>query len=206
MLFTDYIRESRIENYTIATMKQIAMRPQDIVILLKKIAPCGWSMNGKQLSESVGISQSEVSEALARCKISGLLDPSSNRVNTLALKDFLVFGLKYSFPVVPTGVVKGVPTYVSASPIKERIVQSSEAFVWPDNKGSLRGQAIQPLYPSVPAVIEKDPHLYALLVVADTLRLGRVREREIAIEILDQYIMNYAKQQRKTETDCGRFG
>lgn len=206
MVFIDYIRESRIENRPIRTMKQIAMRPQDIVILLKKIAPGGWIMNGKQLSESVGISQSEVSEALARCKVSGLIDPSSNRVNALALKDFLVFGLKYAFPIVPAGVVKGVPTYVSASPIKERIVQSSEVFVWPDNKGSLRGQAIQPLYPSVPSAIEKDSDFYALLVVADTLRMGRVREREIAIEILDHYILNYAKQQRKTETDCGSFG
>lgn len=175
--------------------KQFAMRPQDIVILLKKISPAGSKMMGKQLSEALGISQSEVSESLERSRISGLLDPVSGRVNTLALKDFLVFGLKYAFPVVPSGVVRGVPTGVSASPLRERITQSEEAFVWPCAEGNARGQAIQPLYPSVPNAAVLDADFYALAAIADTLRFGRAREREVAIEIMDHYLLNYVKQQ-----------
>lgn len=174
--------------------KQITMRPQDVVILLKKVSPAGWYMSGKQLSEALGISQSEISESMERSRISGLLDPSKSRVNTLALKDFLIYGLRYVFPVVPAGIVRGMPTGVSANPIRERIVHGEESFVWPYQKGTCRGQAISPLYSSVPAAVEKDADYYALMVAADTLRFGRVRERDAAIEILDNYFLNYAKQ------------
>lgn len=152
-------------------------------------------MTGKQLSESLGISQSEVSESLSRSRLSGLLDTSSGRVNTLALKDFLVYGLKYVFPIIPAGIVRGVPTGVSASPLKERILQNRESFVWPYSKGTHRGQAVQPLYPAVPSAIENDSVFYELMVVADTFRFGRAREKEIAVEVLDSYILNYVKQQ-----------
>lgn len=175
--------------------KLFSMRPQDVVILLKKVSPAGWSLNGKQLSEALDISQSEISDSLERSRLSGLVDSSKNRVNTLALKDFLVSGLRYCFPAVPAGVVRGMPTAVSASPIKERIVNDGESFVWPFSKGSLRGQAIQPLYPSVPQAAEKDADFYILMAVADTLRYGRVRERDIAVEVLDKYFLSYVKQQ-----------
>ena len=174
--------------------KQVMMRPQDVVILLKKVSPAGWSMSGKQLSESLGISQSEVSDSLERSRLSGLIDASKSHVNTLALRDFLVYGLRYCFPVIPAGVVRGMPTAMSASPIKDRIVQGEDSFVWPSVTGNSRGQAIQPLYPSVPSAAGKDADFYQLMVVADTLRFGRVREREIAMEVLDNYIFEYVKQ------------
>jgi hypothetical protein len=43
----------------------------------------------------------------------------------------------------------------------------------------------------VPEAAEKDPELYRLLVIADTLRMGRVRERNVAIQELDKYIEAY---------------
>lgn len=171
------------------------MRPQDIVILLKKVTPSGKEMTGKQLSDSLGISQSEVSESLERSRTSGLLDAASKRVNTQALKDFLVYGLRYVFPVVPAGIVRGMPTGVSASPIKDTIASGGEAYVWPYAKGTLRGQAIQPLYPSVPEAADTDSALYDLLVAADALRFGRTRERETAKEFLETQFLNYAQQQ-----------
>lgn len=176
-------------------MKQTMMRPQDVVILLKKISPAGWSMSGKMLAESLGISQSEVSDSLERSRLSGLLDPSKNRVNTLALKDFLVYGLRYCFPIVPSAIVRGMPTCISASPIRERIIAGEESYVWPTPDGTLRGQAIIPLYPSVPKAAEKDAVFYELMVAVDTLRFGRVRERNIAIEVLDEYFLTYVSQQ-----------
>ena len=175
--------------------KQLALRPQDIVILLKKISPSGWSMDGKQVAASLGISQSEVSESLARSRVSGLLDSSRGMVNTRALKDLLVYGIRFVFPVVPEGIVRGIPTGPSASPMTERLVQGSESFVWPSTTGQIRGQAILPLYPTVPAASEKDADLYALLVATDALRFGRARERDRAIEILDQYFLKYVGQQ-----------
>ncbi len=174
--------------------KQLSLRPQDIVILLKKISPSGWSMDGKQLAASLNISQSEVSESLARSKVSGLLDSYRGVVNTCALRDFLVYGIRYVFPAVPEGIVRGMSTGASAGPMAGKLVSGSESFVWPSATGKDRGQAITPLYPTVPAAAERDSDLYALLAATDAFRFGRVREREIAIGILDHYFLKYVEQ------------
>lgn len=168
------------------------MRPQDIVILLKKISPEGRGMSGKQLAESLCISPSEISEALDRNRIAGLLDARKERINALALRDFLIYGIRYCFPISLGAVVRGVPTASSADPIKEKIVNGSDIYVWPDRSGSLRGQSVEPLYHTVPQAVAADKQLHELLAITDTLRMGRTREREIAIEELDKYLNAYA--------------
>ena len=172
-------------------MKQSVMRPQDVAILLKKMTPQGRMMLGKDVAASLGISASEVSEAMERCRVAQLVDNSKSRVNTLALKEFLVNGLRYVFPILPGSVVRGVPTAVSAPPINQYISSDGETFVWPYKKGTVRGQAITPLYATLPEAVERDNDLYRLLVIADTLRMGRARERNIAIQELDKYIEAY---------------
>ena len=178
-----------------AMEKRTYMRPQDIVILVKKITPTGRLMSGKQLAESIGISQSEVSESLDRSRYSGLVDESKTRVNTLALREFLVYGLKYCFPVKPGSIVRGVPTFVSAPPLNDIISSGSESFVWPDPQGQSRGQAIEPLYPSVPRAVQNDDVLYRLLALIDTLRVGRTREVSVALKEIDNYLKKYGEKQ-----------
>lgn len=177
--------------------KHSGMRPQDIVILLKKITPTGSGMNGKQLAESLGISASEVSEALDRNLVAGLLDNTKSRVNTLALRDFLIYGLRYCFPVTIGGIVRGKPTALSASPFSDVILSGEDAFVWPSIEGEARGQSIDPLFPSVPIAVTKDEDFYKLMAIADILRMGRVRERELAIKELDSYFEQYVRQQQE---------
>lgn len=168
------------------------MRPQDVVILLKKITPDGRNMSGKQLAESLSISPSEISEAADRNLLAGLLDAKKERVNVLALKDFLIYGIRYCFPAYLGPVVRGIPTAVSASPIKDKILSGSDTYVWPDKSGSFRGQSVEPLYHTVPQAVAIAPKLYELLVITDTLRMGKVRERDIAISELDKYLNAYA--------------
>ena len=156
------------------------MRPQDIVILLKKVTKNGRVLLNGQIAKELGISASEVSEALERCRIARLVDTTKQRVNILALEEFLVHGLKYVFPVQPQSVVRGVATAISASPMKEKIVSGNEQYVWPDAKGNMRGASITPLYKTVPVAVAKDDMLYKLLALVDTLRIGRAREVEIA--------------------------
>ena len=170
------------------------MKPQDVAILLKRMTPQGKVMLNKDIATSLGISASEVSEAMERCRVAQLVDNSKKRVNTLALKEFLVNGLRYVFPIQLGSVVRGVPTAVSAPPINQHISSDSERFVWPYKKGMVRGQAITPLYSTIPEAVEKDADLYKLLVIADTLRMGRVRERDVAIQELDKYIAAYGNQ------------
>ena len=173
------------------------MRPQDIVILLKKISPAGYDMKGKDLAQSLNISPSEISESLERSMFSGLIDSDKKRVNTLALREFLLFGIRYCFPIQVGNIVRGMPTYISASPISDSISSGNDAFVWKDKNGTMRGQSIDPLYYSVPEAATRDKDLYKLLVIVDTLRIGRTREREIAINELDKYLKEYVT--RKSE-------
>ena len=54
---------------------------------------------------------------------------------------------------------------------------------------------IEPLYPSVPEAAMRDEELYQLLVIVDTLRIGRAREKEIAIKELRIRLDRYAEDQ-----------
>jgi hypothetical protein len=161
------------------------LKPQDIVLLLKIVSDKNPGWNQKPVAEALGLSQSEVSEAVSRCKYAGLLAPDGKTVMKTALFEFLKFGLRYVFPQHPGAVVRGVPTSHSAEPLKEEI-QSNEVYVWPYGKGNIRGHSILPLYPSVPEAALRDSKLHELLALTDALRVGRAREREIAIKELDK--------------------
>lgn len=172
-------------------LKSIMMRPQDVVILLKIIAFGNQEWRRIDLAESLGLSPAEITKALERCRISRLIDTEQRHVYTLAFMDFLQYGLQYVFPVIPQAPRRGMPTAVSSPIMTKEIVQGDEKFVWPTVKGSVRGIAITPLYPTVPMAAAQDPFLYNLLALADCLRIGRVRERTIAIEKLKQYFTQY---------------
>jgi hypothetical protein len=164
------------------------MRPQDIVVLLKIIALKHQDWKNSDLAYSLQISASEISEVLNRCKIGGLVDAKKRKVHINSFKEFLIYGLKYVFPVEPGALVRGIPTAHSAYPINEQITSGNDIYVWPYAKGNQRGQAIEPLYKTLPAVIKDDSLFYELLVITDTIRIGRSREIKIAIEELEKRI------------------
>ena len=171
------------------------MRPQDVVVMLKMLANAETIASMTAIAESLCISQSEVSGALERCRTAKLVDDSKKHLNLLALRDFLVSGLQYVFPAIIGPIVHGVPTYISASPIMEMVSADGESYVWQNKKGSSRGSSIIPLYITVPEAVQKDAELYKLLVIADTLRIGKTREREVALRELDKYLKQYADNQ-----------
>jgi len=160
------------------------MRPQDVVILLKLSSLKGDDWQFKDIAESLKISPSEVSESLQRSKLAGLVSENKRTVYNNSFLDFLVSGLKYVFPAIPGAVVRGVPTAHSAPPINAIIVAGSENYVWRSAKGTLRGQAIEPLYKTVPELPATDNALYELLALTDVIRIGRAREVNLAVEEL----------------------
>ncbi len=177
--------------------KQSVMRPLDIVILLKKLCPEGYGMNGKQVAESLSISAAEVSIAMDRNRIAGLVDQRKSRINTLALKEFLVYGIRYCFPAGIGKLERGIPTASSASPISSKIASGTESYVWKDSSGTVRGQSITPLYDKAPLAARKDKDMYALLVIVDSFRIGKARERQVASEELDKYLERYAEHKQQ---------
>ena len=166
---------------------QYSMKPQDVVVLLKIIALNNDNWQQIPLAQSLKMSQSEVSQSVARSKYAGLLDDSGKRVMRQALMDFLQYGLAVVFPTKPGAVVRGIPTAHSASPINKEI-SSGEDYVWPFAKGNLRGHGITPLYITVPQAALEDEQLYALLALADALRVGKAREKNIAVQELKNRI------------------
>jgi hypothetical protein len=163
--------------------KHSGMRPQDVVILLKIAAKGNEKWLMKDLSAELRISASEVSESINRSVIAGLLAQDKIKIMKLALFEFLVSGLPYVFPQRPGAMASGVPTAHSAPPLNSEIV-SDEHYVWPYAEGKTRGQAIEPLYPTVPEAALIDPLFYELMALCDAIRAGKARERKIAAEEL----------------------
>jgi len=172
-------------------MKQIqyTMKPQDVVILFKIIAVGSDQWQQIFLADELKMSQSEVSQSVARSRFAGLLDGSGKKVMRLAFMDFLQYGLTYVFPQKPGSLVRGVPTAYSAPPLNT-IIQSHELLVWPSAKGNSRGQSIAPLYPSVVEAVKGDEKFYQLLALADALRVGKARDKELAISELKKMVLN----------------
>jgi hypothetical protein len=159
------------------------MRPQDIAVILKMISKGNEGWQNKDLANELHLSTSEVSESLNRSMIAGLIDPSKKRVFINSFLDFLVYGLRYVFPVQPGALVRGMDTAHSSPPMK-KFFSAHEKYVWPDMEGKSRGQAIEPLYPGVPKAAKEDPKLYELLALTDVLRVGKVRELAVAKKLL----------------------
>lgn len=145
----------------------------------------GWLM--KDLAAELGISPSEISESLNRSMLAGLLAADKKKLMKSSLLEFLQYGLKYTYPQHPGGLVRGIPTAYSAPPLND-IIQGEELYVWPYSEGTARGQKIEPLYPSAVKACLEDHLLYELLTLADALRVGKKREQKIAIEELKSRI------------------
>lgn len=165
------------------------MSPLDVVVLLKLISLGDQPWNQKTLADALRISQSEISKSFARSRYAGLLDSTGKKVRRLALFEFLRYGIAYVFPQQSGAVVRGIATAHSAAPLNESI-QSCEYYVWPTGKGNLSGHSIVPLYPSVVDAVQNNSKLHELLALVDALRVGRAREKELAISELQKRIVS----------------
>lgn len=162
------------------------MRPHDIVVLLKIIVLKDAWMN-KDLSAGLNISQSEISESLNRSAIAGLISPDKKKVFKNALLSFIEHGLPYVFPAEPGSIEKGIPTAHSAPVMRDAII-SNDNYIWPYAQGKLRGQSITPLYPKQVEAVLQDEKLYNMLALIDSVRVGKVREKEKALDLLKSYL------------------
>ena len=158
---------------------QPVMSPLDVVVLVK-LAIASGPVTQTSLAGTLALSQSEISKSMARSRYAGLLYGKDNQVMRQGLMDFIQYGIRYAFPQQPGPIVRGIPTAHSAAPLADHI-QSDEPYVWPSAHGQVRGHGIAPLYPKVVEAVSKDPLLYEVLALIDALRVGRARERNIAV-------------------------
>lgn len=143
----------------------------------------------RALAESLGLSKSEISNSIARCREAGLItndyETSFLKVNRIALLKISEHALKYFFPAKPGALVRGIPTGF-ASPVLSKHLKSAgeNIHVWPDPYGAERGQAVEPIYKTVPEAVKNDRTLYHYLALVDSIRMGGPREISVAIPLL----------------------
>ena len=169
------------------------MKPQDIVILLKILLLEKEDWKYATLAQDLQMSSSTIFSALNRANTAGLYHKNTRTIHKAALLEFLIHGFKYVFPATLGKLAKGVPTAHSAAPLSQQIISETDVYVWKSAYGTIRGQTITPLYANVPQLAQKDAKLYELLALTDVLRVGKAREKHLAIEELTKRLSaNYA--------------
>ena len=149
------------------------------------------------LAHLTGISKSQVSLAFNRCLAVGLLKKDRRSgipvINQRALCEFIVYGVRYAFPVFPGPVTRGITTSMVAPVFNTPLMSAGELMpVWPDARGQSKGQSVEPLFKSATTAIKQDPALYQLLALVDAIRIGQPREKNLAVSLLQKYL-EYSK-------------
>lgn len=170
--------------------KQIALRPHDVVVMLKLSCTKDQPNTYAELADQLGLSPSQVHASVRRARVARLvagLQGEKPEPIKAALREFIIFGAKYAFPAILGPSTRGMETAYAAPPLNSIIVQSNELPpVWPDSEGRTRGLAFYPLYPNATIAAKQDKDLYELLALFDALRGGAAREREIAATLLQE--------------------
>ncbi len=158
------------------------LKPQDILVSLKAhVYPGHWTY--QDLADELEMSTSEVHAALKRAANAGLYNLHRRALLPEPFLEMLGGGLRYFLSARPGRLVRGIPTAHSGPPLNAQLLSEEEdVYVWPDPEGKQRGQAIEPLYRSVPLAARKDAALYEWLNLLEAIRVGRPRERKMALE------------------------
>ncbi|MFZ6011768.1 MAG: hypothetical protein ACOYXT_15605 [Bacteroidota bacterium] len=165
--------------------KQVTIRPQDIVVLLKIVvlAQTGNDWLKKDLADSLNLANSEITKVFERLRFTGLI--VGTRVQSLTFYEYLIYGLKATFPPSLGPEVRGLLTGSGALP--EGNITGSD-YVWAHAEGKTKGTSITPLYSEVVFASEKDHNLYLALSACEMLRVGRVTEINFARQWLKVFI------------------
>lgn len=155
------------------------------------------------IGSSLGISKTEISTSLKRCVDSRLLvlyDSENNgllslnednwHVNKKALFDLIKYAVPYFFPVKQSGLNFGLATGFSAPILaKELTSGGTNPYVWASEYGTIYGQSIEPLYKTVPFASINDQFVYDSFSLIDAYRMGKAREKDIALRLIEEIIM-----------------
>ena len=175
------------------------LKPQDVLVLLKLVAIGDGSWSYSRLAGTLWMSPSEVHTGVKRAVRARLASLQQERVvpNRRNLEEFLVCGLPYVFVPEQGEVTRGMPTGY-AGPLLRSHFQDLDDLppVWPVSDGEVRGLAFSPLYKSVPQAARQDEKLYELLILADAIRGGRARERELAVQEIRKRLKHDAERQQ----------
>ncbi len=160
------------------------LKPQDVLVVIK-IALLGrpdWTY--ATLASELFLSASGVHESVQRAAKSDLINLENRSVKLEPLLEFLIHGVRYSFPPEYGKIAHGMATAFGAEVAKRYLtVAAGETIpVWPGRLGDSRGITMKPLHKSVPVAAARDQRLYDVMAFIDMVRSGKARERRVAAE------------------------
>jgi DNA-binding transcriptional MocR family regulator len=155
------------------------LRPSDVVILFALLnVDEGWTL--RSVADRLGVKHSKVQRALERLADAGLYDAQRRAVPRQAAAEFVLHGLRFLHPIREGAIVRGIPTAWAAAPLRDEIASGDAPPVWPSATGKVRGPAIEPLDPVLPALSSSWPEVAELAALCDALRVGDARSRDAA--------------------------
>lgn len=190
----------------------ISLRPQDVLVSLKLALHPDQPWAFSRLANELGLSASEAHSSIKRAGAAGLVQLEERRVRARNLLEFLEHGIQYAFVPSRGPVTRGVPTAHSASPLVQELMPGASwvastplgkavsassphnapldelPMVWAHPNGAIRGESIEPLYPSAVDAALRDPKLHEGLALVDALRIERSRERNLALRFLKELV------------------
>jgi hypothetical protein len=172
------------------------MKSLDIVVLCKVFifqseGLRSWTYS--HLAEETCLSVGEAHASIKRLRASRLFDEFTKSVIPAALVEFLIHGLKYAFPAEIGAPTRGIATSHSAPILHEEILQSeTDMYVWAFANGKEKGLAVKPLSKNAPRAALRDQKLYDFLALIDAVRMGKSREKNIAVEKIESMVQRMA--------------
>ena len=167
------------------------LKAQDVLVACRLVV-AGGDAPARKFAEALHLSLGAVHASLKRLRQARLVSSqdSGSEIARDKFLDFLVHAVPTVFFPRKTELVRGLPTGASAPFFREKLEPSPDArvLVWPYARGKVVGEGLVPIYPSVPAACSEDGRLYNLVAAVEILRVGRKKEREVAISYVEEVL------------------
>jgi hypothetical protein len=158
-------------------------------VLLKLISSGEPGTPVRDIASSIGsVSKSAVDVSLQRLKAHALIREGSSgrQINRLAARDLFEKAVQWIAPAVVGPYELGLATAYAAHPLADKLRsdEDEDPVVMPVAEGPCRGRAVTPIHRAAPGAAKRDEKLHELLSIVDALRIGRARDREVAVSEL----------------------
>jgi len=124
-----------------------------------------------------------------------LVSADLNRVNKKQLLDFIQHGVPYVFHSKLREMTIGIPTSHGCPILRNEFSEENTAYVWPHKDGKKQGYAVEPLHRKFPEACLKNELLYNICGCIDGIRVGRARDKKLALTRLSR-LLNYDNSPR----------
>jgi hypothetical protein len=161
------------------------IKPPDIYVLAGLLTD-GQEWSYRSLAERLHVPHAVIQRGLARAREAALYSGERREVHAPHFEVFAIHALRFVAPARLGALVAGVPAAWATAPMVSAIHLAGEEPppVWPYVKGGVRGQSLEPLHPAAPEAVQDWPELREILSVLDSLRVGDVRVRLAAADLL----------------------